>query len=184
MPEHAKHERRWVKREPRKYVTCHAAHRRALSPLSGGCCCWRAGRCGFSPGVVILVLLLHRVLCLCCECGLSCVPCTWVWRYRLGVHLIPCAVTCACAPYTGLAGSIPLALGFGVSWVLLARCFWGPAPAQVVSCSPMPVVSSVNQVAAHQVGSHPASVGLVDHVLHGTCPNDMTLGSQRRAVAF
>ena len=25
-PEHAKHEKRWVKREPRKYVTCHAAH--------------------------------------------------------------------------------------------------------------------------------------------------------------
>ena len=26
VPEHAKHEKRWVKREPRKYVTCHAAH--------------------------------------------------------------------------------------------------------------------------------------------------------------
>ena len=26
VPEHAKHEKRWVKRKPRKYVTCHAAH--------------------------------------------------------------------------------------------------------------------------------------------------------------
>ena len=26
MPEHAKHEKMWVRREPRKYVTCHAAH--------------------------------------------------------------------------------------------------------------------------------------------------------------
>ena len=26
VPEHAKHEKRWVKREPHKYVTCHPAH--------------------------------------------------------------------------------------------------------------------------------------------------------------
>ena len=38
------------------------------------------------------------------------------------MHLILRVVTCACAAYTVLAGGIPLALGFGVSWVLLARC--------------------------------------------------------------
>ena len=59
------------------------------------------------------------------------------------------------------------------------RCFWTPAPAQVVPYSPVPVVTSVNQVAAYQVCSHPASVCLVDHVLHGICPNVMTLESQR-----
>ena len=62
-------------------------------------------------------------------------------------------------------------------------CFWSPAPAQVVPCSPMPVVTSVNQVAAYQVCSHPASVCLVDHVLHGICPNVMTLVGQGGAVA-
>ena len=31
-------------------------------------------------------------------------------------------VTCVCAPYTGLVGGIPLALGVGVSWILFARC--------------------------------------------------------------
>ena len=49
---------------------------------------------------------------------------------------------------------------------------------------PMPVVSSMNQVAAYQDCSHPASVCLVDHVLHEDCPNVMTLGSQRRTVAY
>ena len=53
-----------------------------------------------------------------------------------------------------------------------------------VPCSPMLMVTSVNQVAAYQVCSHPASVCLVDHVLHGSYPDVMTLGSQRRAVAF
>ena len=53
-----------------------------------------------------------------------------------------------------------------------------------VPCSPMPMVSSVDQVAAYQVCSHPASVCLLDHVLHGNCPNVMTLGSQRRTVAY
>ena len=57
-------------------------------------------------------------------------------------------------------------------------------PGQVVPCSPMPVFTCVNQVAAYQVCSQPASVCLVDHVLHGICPNVMTLGRQRRAVAF
>ena len=63
------------------------------------------------------------------------------------------------------------------------RCFWSPAPALAVPCSPMAVVTSVNQVTAYQIWSHPASVCLVDHVLHGMCPNVMTLGSQQRAVA-
>ena len=64
------------------------------------------------------------------------------------------------------------------------RCFWSSAPAQVVPCSFMPVITRVNQVAAYQVCSHPASVSPVDHVLHGICPNVMTLGSQQRALAF
>ena len=58
-----------------------------------------------------------------------------VWSFLramyLGVELPPvgaphtillCVVICACAPYTGLVSGIPLALGFGVSWILLARC--------------------------------------------------------------
>ena len=53
-----------------------------------------------------------------------------------------------------------------------------------VPCRPMPMVSSVDQVAAYEVCSHPASVYLVDHVLHGDCPDVMTLGSQRRTVAY
>ena len=64
------------------------------------------------------------------------------------------------------------------------RCLRSPAPALAVPCSPMPVVTSVNQMAAYQVCSHPATVCLVDHVLHDICPNVMTLWSQRRAVAF
>ena len=53
-----------------------------------------------------------------------------------------------------------------------------------VPCSPMPMVSSVDQLAAYQVCSHPASVCLLDHVLHGDFPDVMTLGSQRRTVAY
>ena len=49
---------------------------------------------------------------------------------------------------------------------------------------PMPMVSSVSQVAAYQDCSHQASVCLVDHVLHGECPDIMALGSQRRTVAY
>ena len=67
---------------------------------------------------------------------------------------------------------------------LHTRCLRSLAPALAVPCSPMPVVTSVNQMAVYQVCSHPASVSLVDHVLHEICPNVMTLGSQRRAVAF
>ena len=46
------------------------------------------------------------------------------------------------------------------------------------------MVTSVSQMAAYQVCSHPASVCLVDHVLHGNCPGVMTLEGQRRAVAY
>ena len=53
-----------------------------------------------------------------------------------------------------------------------------------VPCSPMPMVTSVSQMAAYQLCSHPASACIVDHVLHENCPDVMTLGSQRRAVAF
>ena len=60
---------------------------RALCPPLG-CCRWQARRCGLPPGVVVLVLLLHRVLCLYCACGLSCAPRMWAWRHRLYVHLI------------------------------------------------------------------------------------------------
>ena len=53
-----------------------------------------------------------------------------------------------------------------------------------VPCRPMTMVSSVAQVAAYQDCSHPASVCLVDHVLHADCPDVGTLGSQRRTVAY
>ena len=58
------------------------------------------------------------------------------------------------------------------------HCFLSAASALAVPCSPMPMVRSVNQVAAYQVCSHPASVCLVDHVLHGNCPDVMTLGTK------
>ena len=67
---------------------------------------------------------------------------------------------------------------------LHTRCLQSSARSLAVPCSPMPVVTRVNQMPAYQVCSHPASVCLVDHVLHGICPNVMTLGSQRRAVAY
>ena len=60
----------------------------------------------------------------------------------------------------------------------------GAVPALAVPCSPMFMVTSVSQMAAFQVCSHLASVCLVDHVVHGNCPDVMTLGSQRRAVAY
>ena len=62
-------------------------------------------------------------------------------------------------------------------WFYLDHCFLSTALTLSVPCSPMPIVSSVNQVAAYQVCS------LGDHVLHGNCPHVMTLGSQRRTVA-
>ena len=65
---------------------------------------------------------------------------------------------------------------------LLIRCFWSPAPALVVPCSPMPVVTSVTQMAAYQVCSHQASECLLDHMLHCICPNVMSLRRQRRAL--
>ena len=56
-------------------------------------------------------------------------------------------------------------------------CLRSPAPALAVPCIPMPVVTSVNQMAAYQVCSHPASMCLVDHVLHEICPKVMTFGN-------
>ena len=64
------------------------------------------------------------------------------------------------------------------------HCLLSTALTLSVPCSPMPMVSSVDQVAAYQVCSHPASVCLFDHVTHGDCPDVMTLGSQRRTVAY
>ena len=64
------------------------------------------------------------------------------------------------------------------------RCFWGPAPALVVPCTPMPVVTSVSQMAAYQVCSHPASECIVDQVLHGLCPNVMTFGEAPKSGGF
>ena len=64
------------------------------------------------------------------------------------------------------------------------HCFLSAAPALAVRCGPMPMVTSVSQMAAYRVCSHPASVCLVEHVLHVICRDVMTLGGQRRAVAF
>ena len=69
-------------------------------------------------------------------------------------------------------------------WFFTDYCLLRTALTLSVPCRPMPMVSSVDQVAAYQVCSHPASVCLVDHVLNGDCPDVMTLGSQRRTVAY
>ena len=69
-------------------------------------------------------------------------------------------------------------------WFCLDCCFRSTAPTLAVPCSPMPMVTSVTQMAAYQVCSHPASLCILDHVLHGNCPDVMTLGSQRRTVAI
>ena len=69
-------------------------------------------------------------------------------------------------------------------WFFTDHCLLSNALTLSVPCNPMPMTSSVDQVAAYQVCSHPASVCLVDHVLHGDCPDVMTLGSQRRTVAY
>ena len=63
------------------------------------------------------------------------------------------------------------------------RCLRSTVPAKAVPCGTMLMVTSVNQMAAYQVCCHPASVCLVDHVVHGICPDVMTFGSQQRAVA-
>ena len=63
-------------------------------------------------------------------------------------------------------------------------CLLSTALTLSVPCRPMPMVSSVGQVDAYQDCSHPTSVCLVDHVLHGDCPDVMTLESQRRTVAY
>ena len=64
------------------------------------------------------------------------------------------------------------------------HCLLSTALTLSVPCRPMPMVSSVDQVAAYQDCSHPASVCSVDHVLHGDYPDVMTLRSQRRTVAY
>ena len=69
-------------------------------------------------------------------------------------------------------------------WLFTDHCLLSTALTLSVPCSPMPMVSSVDQLAAYQVCSHPASVCLVDHVLHDDCPDVMTLGSQQRMVAY
>ena len=61
------------------------------------------------------------------------------------------------------------------------RCLRSTAPAMAVPCSPMPMVTSVNYMAAYQVCSHPASVCLVHHLVHRICPNAMTLKWKQRA---
>ena len=55
-------------------------------------------------------------------------------------------------------------------------CLRSSVPALAVPCSPMPMVISVCQMAAFQVCSHTAGVCLVDHVLHGNCPDVITFG--------
>ena len=69
-------------------------------------------------------------------------------------------------------------------WFVTDYCLLSTALTLSVPCRPMPMVSSVGQVAAYQDCSQPASVCLVDHVLHGDCADVMTLGSQRRTVAY
>ena len=69
-------------------------------------------------------------------------------------------------------------------WFYTDHCLLSTALTLSVPCSPMPMVTSVDQVAAHQVCSHQGSVCVVDHVLHGDCPDVMTLGSQQRTVAY
>ena len=69
-------------------------------------------------------------------------------------------------------------------WFFTDHCLRSTALTQSVPGSPMPMVSSVYQVATFQVSSHPASVCLIDHVLQGKCPNVMTLGSERTTVAY
>ena len=76
-----------------------------------------------------------------------------------------------------------------LSWVWHSRhlhicCLRSTAPALAVPCSSMPMVTSVSQMAAYQVCSHAGSVCRVDYVVHGNCPDVMTLGSQRRAVPY
>ena len=69
-------------------------------------------------------------------------------------------------------------------WFSTDHCLQSAALILSVPCSPMSMVSSVDQVDGYQVCSHPASVCLVDRVLHGDCPDVMTLGSQQRTVAY
>ena len=69
-------------------------------------------------------------------------------------------------------------------WLFTDYCLLSTGLTLSVPCRPMSMVSSVDQVAAYEVCSHPASVCLADHVLHGEFPDVMTLGSQRRTVDY
>ena len=69
-------------------------------------------------------------------------------------------------------------------WFFTDHCLLSTALTLSVPCSLLPMVPSVDQVAAYQVCIHPASVCLVDHVLHGDCPDVMTLESHRRRMAY
>ena len=69
-------------------------------------------------------------------------------------------------------------------WYFTQHCLLSTALTLSVPCSPVPMVSSLHQVVAYQVCSHPASVCLVDHVLHGDFPDVMALGSQQITVAY
>ena len=69
-------------------------------------------------------------------------------------------------------------------WFFTDYCLLSTALTLSVPCRPITLVSSVGQVAAYQDCSHPASVCLVDHVLHGDCPDVMTFGSQRRTLGY
>ena len=99
-------------------------------------------------------------------------------------HCVPGQVQDSCRAHVTVNVLTPI-----LNWVwrcrhLHIRCLRSTAPALAVPCSPLPMVTSVSQIAAYQVCSDPASMCLVDHVLHGICPDVMTLGIQRRAVAY
>ena len=105
-------------------------------------------------------------------------------RIARPTQCVPGQVHDSCRPPVTVNVLTPTLNRVGRSRNLHIRCLRNPAPALAVPCSPMPMVASMNQMAAYQICSHPASVCLVDHVLHGLCPNVLTLGSQRRAVAY
>ena len=115
--------------------------------------------------------------------------CAWAWVSAAPLHFwLGCQAVCVSVRTPSVARHSWL--GFvsrrlGVAWHLFT-CRGSLRVlriVRVVPCSPMPKVASVNQVPVYPVCSHQVTVCLVDHVLHGICPNVMTFGSQRRAVA-
>ena len=97
---------------------------------------------------------------------------------------VPGQVQDSCRAPVTVNALTPTLSQVGHSRHLHIRCLRSTALALAVPCSPMPMVTKMSQMAACQVCSHPATVYLVDHVVHGNCPDVMTLGSQRRAVAY